>query len=53
MKTRGILVVLALVVLAACGPKSYSDTAVGKDKWKYYNKTQYGLHPRKTPKFLR
>ncbi len=51
MKTVVSLLLACLVVLAACGPKSYSDTAIGKKKWKYYNKTQYGLHPKKGPNF--
>ena len=51
MKTRIILLVVALFLLGACGPKSYADTAIGKKKWKYYNKTQYGLHPKEAPKF--
>ncbi|NOT76107.1 MAG: hypothetical protein HOP08_14365 [Cyclobacteriaceae bacterium] len=51
MKSRIVLFVVALIIFAACGPKPYSDTAIGKEKWRYYNKTQYGLHPKKAPKF--
>lgn len=48
MKTLAV-VLLASILFLACGPKSYSDTAIGKRKWKYYNQTQYGLHPKKGP----
>jgi hypothetical protein len=51
MKSGLILVVVALILLSACGPKPYSETAIGKKKWRYYNKTQYGLHPKEAPKF--
>lgn len=51
MKTRLILFIAAITLLSACGPKSYSETSAGKKKWKYYNKTQYGLQPKYTPKF--
>ncbi len=51
MKSGLILVVAALIFLGACGPKPYSETAIGKKKWKYYNKTQYGLHPKEAPRF--
>ncbi len=51
MKSGIILVVAALILLSACGPKPYSETAIGKKKWRYYNKTQYGLHPKEAPKF--
>ncbi len=50
MKTLCSILVLAFLFLA-CGPKSYSDTAIGKRKWKYYNQTQYGIHPKKGPNF--
>jgi len=51
MKTVVSLLMVCMILLASCGPKSYSDTAIGKKKWKYYNKTQYGLHPKKGPNF--
>jgi hypothetical protein len=54
MKYRLILLIVFAVVLAlmsACGPKPYYETAIGKEKWRYYNKTQYGLHPKHAPKF--
>ena len=51
MKTAISFLVAAMIMLAACGPKPYSETAIGKEKWRYYNKTQYGLHPKKGPKF--
>ena len=51
MKNRLILVVVVLAFLFACGPKPYSETSLGKEKWRYYNKTQYGLHPKHAPKF--
>jgi len=47
MKTVVTLVLVGLIVLSACGPKPYSETSTGKKKWKYYNKTQYGLQPKK------
>ncbi len=46
MKNQIILFVVALIIFAACGPKPYSETSIGKEKWRYYNKTQYGLHPK-------
>lgn len=51
MKSSFILVIVASIFLSACGPKPYSETAIGKKKWRYYNKTQYGLHPKEAPKF--
>lgn len=51
MKTVVSFLVISMILLTSCGPKSYSDTAIGKRKWKYYNKTQYGLHPKKGPNF--
>jgi len=48
MKTLVSLLIACVVFLTACGPKSYADTSVGKKKWKYYNKTQYGLQPKKS-----
>ena len=47
MKTLLCLLLVSVIVLSACGPKSYADTSIGKKKWKYYNKTQYGLKPKK------
>ena len=51
MKACAILCIVSLILLNACGPKSYSETSIGKEKWRYYNKTQYGLHPKSAPKF--
>ncbi len=51
MKNKVILFVVAIIVFSACGPKPYSETAIGKEKWRYYNKTQYGLKPKHAPKF--
>lgn len=51
MKAVVSLLLVSFILLAACGPKSYSDTAIGKKKWRYYNKTQYGLQPKKGPGF--
>jgi len=51
MKKGAMLLIAVLIVASACGPKPYSETAIGKEKWRYYNKTQYGLHPKKAPKF--
>ncbi|MBL7863709.1 MAG: hypothetical protein JNK10_02460 [Cyclobacteriaceae bacterium] len=51
MKSVIIFIVLIVFFLGACGPKPYSETKVGKEKWRYYNKTQYGLQPKKAPKF--
>ena len=51
MKTGICLLVISVILLIACGPKPYSETSIGKEKWRYYNKTQYGLHPMKAPKF--
>ena len=51
MKTGISLLIISVILLIACGPKPYSETSIGKEKWKYYNKTQYGLHPKKAPKF--
>lgn len=47
MKTLLCLLLATALLFAACGPKSYADTSIGKKKWKYYNKTQYGLQPKK------
>ena len=49
MKTGICLLVISVILLIACGPKPYSETSIGKEKWRYYNKTQYGLHPMKAP----
>ncbi|MBS1544002.1 MAG: hypothetical protein JST14_10240 [Bacteroidetes bacterium] len=51
MKRLLMLLGLAVFVLSSCAPKSYWETRAGKEKWKYYNKTQYGLRPEKSPKF--
>jgi len=51
MKTLVSLLLVCVILLVACGPKPYSETSVGKKKWRYYNKTQYGLHPKKGPNF--
>ncbi len=47
MKTVISLLAVSIFLFASCGPKSYADTSIGKKKWKYYNKTQYGLQPKK------
>ena len=46
-----LLFFLIAIMLSACGPKPYYETSIGKEKWKYYNKTQYGLQPKHAPKF--
>ncbi len=51
MKSKLIVFVVLLILFEACGPKPYSETSVGKKKWRYYNKTQYGIHPKEGPKF--
>ncbi len=52
MKTQILLFAAALIVFASCtAPKSYSDTAIGKKKVKYYNQVQNGVHPKKGPNF--
>lgn len=51
MKTGATVLIMMLILFNACSPKSYSETSIGKEKWEYYNKTQYGLQPRKAPKF--
>jgi major membrane immunogen (membrane-anchored lipoprotein) len=47
MKTVISLVLVCLLLLSACGPKSYSETVIGKKRLKYDNKTQAGMHPKK------
>jgi hypothetical protein len=42
MKRIVMMVILAVFVLGACGPKPYYKTAKGKKKQKYYNDIQYG-----------
>ncbi len=52
MRTQVLLFVAALIIIASCSaPKSYSDTKVGKQKVKYYQQVQNGVHPKKAPKF--
>ncbi len=40
-KVVGVFVI-AILLMAACGPKPYYKTAKGKKKQKYYNDIQYG-----------
>ena len=40
-KVVGIFVI-AVLFMAACGPKPYYKTAKGKKKQKYYNDIQFG-----------
>jgi len=35
-------IVLAILILSACGPKPAYKTAKGKKKTKYYNELQFG-----------
>jgi len=50
MKKTLSVFVAALILLAACGPKPYYLTNVGKKKQRFYNDIQYGKndHPKKS-----
>jgi hypothetical protein len=37
-----ILGLVAVFILASCGPKPYYETRKGKKKQKYYNEIQFG-----------
>jgi hypothetical protein len=46
MKKLLWILILAVSVLASCGPKPYYETSMGKKKLRHYNRIQFGQQDR-------